>query len=51
MGAAPAPGRFPLVLLSPGFSMPRSTLTSIAEELARRGHVVASVEDPGRGGT
>ncbi|WP_399886217.1 alpha/beta hydrolase family protein [Streptomyces sp. BBFR51] len=42
--APPAPGRFPLVLLSPGFSMPRTTLTSLAEELAGRGYVVAAVD-------
>ncbi|PPS80805.1 alpha/beta hydrolase family protein [Streptomyces sp. MH60] len=42
--AAPAPGRFPLVLLSPGFSMPRTTLTALAEELAARGYVVAAVD-------
>ncbi|MFI0816823.1 alpha/beta hydrolase family protein [Streptomyces sp. NPDC021098] len=40
----PAPGRFPLVLLSPGFSMPRTTLTSVADDLASRGYVVASVD-------
>ncbi|MFE3518190.1 alpha/beta hydrolase family protein [Streptomyces sp. NPDC059166] len=40
----PAPGRFPLVLLSPGFGTPRATLTSLAEELASRGYVVASVD-------
>ncbi|MFE1265686.1 hypothetical protein ACFW5X_34940 [Streptomyces albogriseolus] len=39
-----APGRFPLVLLSPGFSMPRTTLTSLADDLASRGYVVASVD-------
>ncbi|MFD3842727.1 alpha/beta hydrolase family protein [Streptomyces sp. NPDC058642] len=44
VGARPAPGHFPLVLLSPGFSMPRSTLTSIADDLASRGYVVASVD-------
>lgn len=44
VSAAPAPGRFPLVLLSPGFSMPRSTLTSLADDLASRGYVVASVD-------
>jgi predicted dienelactone hydrolase len=44
VGARPAPGRFPLVLLSPGFSMPRTTLTSIADDLASRGYVVASVD-------
>ncbi|MFC9131237.1 alpha/beta hydrolase family protein [Streptomyces sp. NPDC057099] len=43
-GVLPAPGRFPLVLLSPGFSMPRTTLTSIADDLASRGYVVASVD-------
>lgn len=43
-GARPAPGRFPTVLLSPGFSMPRTTLTSIADDLASRGYVVASVD-------
>ncbi|WP_441249017.1 alpha/beta hydrolase family protein [Kitasatospora sp. McL0602] len=41
--ARPTPGRFPLVLLSPGFTMPRSTLTSLAEDLASRGYVVALV--------
>ncbi len=43
-GVLPARGRFPLVLLSPGFSMPRSTLTSLADDLASRGYVVASVD-------
>ncbi|CAM5700849.1 Alpha/beta hydrolase OS=Streptomyces tendae OX=1932 GN=GUR47_26815 PE=4 SV=1 [Streptomyces tendae] len=33
-----------LVLLSPGFSMPRTTLTALAEELAGRGYVVAAVD-------
>ncbi|MEU8729834.1 alpha/beta hydrolase [Streptomyces tendae] len=42
--APPAPGRFPLVLLSPGFSMPRTTLTALAGELAARGYVVAAVD-------
>ncbi|MEZ0092272.1 alpha/beta hydrolase family protein [Streptacidiphilus sp. EB129] len=41
--ARPAPGRFPLVMLSPGYTMPRSTLTSLAEDLASRGYVVALV--------
>ncbi|MCX4834680.1 alpha/beta hydrolase [Streptomyces sp. NBC_01016] len=44
VGARPAPGHFPLVLLSPGFSMPRTTLTSLADDLASRGYVVASVD-------
>ncbi len=43
-GARPAPGRFPLVVLSPGFSAPRSTLTHLAEDLAARGFVVATVD-------
>ncbi|WP_225636426.1 alpha/beta hydrolase family protein [Streptomyces solaniscabiei] len=42
--ALPAYGRFPLVLLSPGFSMPRSTLTALANDLASRGYVVAAVD-------
>ncbi|MFE4689339.1 alpha/beta hydrolase family protein [Streptomyces sp. NPDC056749] len=44
LDARPAPGRFPLVLLSPGFGTPRATLTSLAEDLASRGYVVASVD-------
>ncbi|KFK86942.1 acetylhydrolase [Streptomyces sp. JS01] len=44
--ARPAPGRFPLVLLSPGFGTPRATLTGLAEELASRGHVVATADHP-----
>ncbi|MET8732254.1 alpha/beta hydrolase [Streptomyces parvus] len=44
--ARPAPGRFPLVLLSPGFGAPRATLTGLAEELASRGYVVATVDHP-----
>ncbi|MGW4051153.1 alpha/beta hydrolase family protein [Streptomyces sp. NPDC004779] len=40
----PAPGRRPLVLLSPGFSVSRWTLTHLAEDLASRGYVVASVD-------
>ncbi|MFF9687248.1 alpha/beta hydrolase family protein [Streptomyces sp. NPDC014623] len=43
-GADTARGRFPLVLLSPGFGNPRATLTSLAEDLASRGYVVASVD-------
>ncbi|MEU5431795.1 alpha/beta hydrolase [Streptomyces sp. NPDC020719] len=42
-GARPAPGRFPLVVLSPGFTLPRTTLTGLAEDLASRGYVVALV--------
>ncbi|SBU91377.1 Alpha/beta hydrolase family protein [Streptomyces sp. OspMP-M45] len=43
-GAPAARGRYPLVLLSPGFNTPRATLTSLAEDLASRGYVVASVD-------
>ncbi|MEU8758677.1 alpha/beta hydrolase [Streptomyces sp. NPDC048659] len=43
-GVRPAPGRHPLVVLSPGFSAPRYTLTHLAEDLASRGYVVASVD-------
>jgi dienelactone hydrolase len=43
-GARPAQGKFPLVVLSPGFSVNRSTLTLLAEELASHGYVVASVD-------
>jgi dienelactone hydrolase len=34
----------PLVVLSPGFTDPRSSLTSLAEELASRGYVVAGID-------
>ncbi|MGI5285861.1 alpha/beta hydrolase family protein [Nonomuraea polychroma] len=34
----------PLVVLSPGFSAPRSSLTALAEDLASRGHVVAAID-------
>lgn len=36
-------GRLPLVVLSPGFSKPRATLTGIAEDLASRGYIVALI--------
>ncbi|MBW5486746.1 alpha/beta hydrolase family protein [Streptomyces bambusae] len=42
--ARPVAGRYPLVVLSPGFSVPRATLTSLAEDLASRGYVVALVD-------
>jgi predicted dienelactone hydrolase len=45
-GARPARGRFPLVVLSPGFTFPRATLTGLAEDLAGRGYVVALVDHP-----
>jgi len=42
--AIPLPGRYPLVLLSPGFSVPRYELTGLATDLASRGFVVASID-------
>ncbi|MFF5262092.1 alpha/beta hydrolase family protein [Actinomadura viridis] len=44
--AAPAGrrGGLPLVVLSPGFTWPRTSLTALGEELASRGYVVAGVE-------
>lgn len=34
----------PLVVLSPGYTKPRATLTSLAEDLASHGYVVAGIE-------
>ncbi|MEV4290699.1 alpha/beta hydrolase [Nonomuraea bangladeshensis] len=42
--AAPTGGKRPLVVLSPGFTKPMSTLTSLAEDLASRGYVVAGID-------
>ncbi|MER5811261.1 alpha/beta hydrolase [Streptomyces sp. NPDC002033] len=42
--ARPVQGRYPLVVLSPGFTVPRATLSSLAEEIASRGYVVAAVD-------
>ncbi len=42
--AEPAGRRLPLVVLSPGFTKPVSTLTSLAEDLASRGYVVAGID-------
>ncbi|MBC2874012.1 MULTISPECIES: alpha/beta hydrolase family protein [Streptomyces] len=39
-----AGGARPLVVLSPGFGQSRASLTSVAEELASRGYVVAGVD-------
>ncbi|RKT03053.1 platelet-activating factor acetylhydrolase isoform II [Streptomyces sp. 3211.6] len=44
VGARPVDGRYPLIVLSPGFTVPRATLTSLAEDLASRGYVVAAVD-------
>ncbi|SDK81810.1 alpha/beta hydrolase family protein [Nonomuraea jiangxiensis] len=42
--ADPVGRRRPLVVLSPGFTKPLSTLTSLAEDLASRGYVVAGID-------
>ncbi|MFH8384008.1 hypothetical protein ACH4E7_24200 [Kitasatospora sp. NPDC018058] len=42
--ARPQGGHYPLVVLSPGFTMPRASLTSLAEDLGSRGYVVALVD-------
>ncbi|MFC5824659.1 alpha/beta hydrolase family protein [Nonomuraea insulae] len=46
LDAKPAGRRhsLPLVVLSPGFTEPRSSLTALAEDLASRGYVVAGIE-------
>ncbi|GII04581.1 alpha/beta hydrolase family protein [Planobispora takensis] len=45
-GATPLGRRrgLPLVVLSPGFGAPRTSLTGLAEDLASRGYVVAGVD-------
>ncbi|NYI06932.1 alpha/beta hydrolase family protein [Allostreptomyces psammosilenae] len=40
----PRPRALPLVVLSPGFTLSRATLTGLAEDLASRGYVVATVD-------
>ncbi|GAB2626828.1 lipase [Paractinoplanes abujensis] len=42
----PAGRGWPLVVLSPGFSLSRESLTGLAEDLASRGYVVAGVDHP-----
>ncbi|MFH9353896.1 alpha/beta hydrolase family protein [Kitasatospora sp. NPDC017646] len=42
-GAQAVGGKFPLVVLSPGFENPRATLTGLATDLASHGYVVALV--------
>ncbi|NRQ33808.1 alpha/beta hydrolase [Nonomuraea sp. NN258] len=37
-------GGWPLVVLSPGMTMPRATMTTLAEEFASRGYLVAGIE-------
>lgn len=45
--AAPVAGSYPMVVLSPGFTAPRYTLTALSEELASRGYIVAAVDHAG----
>lgn len=40
----PRPGGRPLVLLSPGLTLPRATLTGLATDLASKGYLVAAVD-------
>lgn len=42
--AVPRTDRWPLVVLSPGFSLPRATVSSLAEHLAGSGYAVATVD-------
>ncbi|RSM86618.1 alpha/beta hydrolase [Kibdelosporangium aridum] len=42
--ARPLPGKRPLVLLSPGYTVSRYSLTALAEDLASRGYVTAAVD-------
>ncbi|WP_189330064.1 alpha/beta hydrolase family protein [Actinoplanes ianthinogenes] len=44
--AAPAPGRSPVVLFSPGLGGVRTQNTAWAEDLASRGYLVAGVDHP-----
>ncbi|MBO1414799.1 alpha/beta hydrolase [Streptomyces sp. FH025] len=46
-GASPLPGRWPVLVHSPGGGDPRGLGTSLAEDLASRGAVVFSVDHPG----
>ncbi|MDP9795555.1 putative dienelactone hydrolase [Catenuloplanes nepalensis] len=41
---APKHGRWPVIVLSPGFSFPRNSLTGLAEDLASRGYLVVGVD-------
>ncbi|WP_031071300.1 alpha/beta hydrolase family protein [Streptomyces sp. NRRL WC-3742] len=43
-GARPFGGHYPLVVLSPGFTAPRTEISSLAEELTSHGYVVALVD-------
>ena len=49
-GAPPAKGRFPVLLLSPGFGAPAEFYQVFAEQLASSGYVVAAVHSAGVNG-
>ena len=56
-GAAPAGGRYPLVIVSHGYSGTPAAMTWLTENLASKGYVVAAIHhrdpnisDPGKGG-
>ncbi|MFC0114259.1 alpha/beta hydrolase family protein [Kibdelosporangium aridum] len=40
----PALGKWPLVVLSPGYTKPRATLSTLSEELASAGYIVATID-------
>lgn len=44
LGAPPAPGRFPVVLYSPGAGDPRGIGSTLADDLASRGYAVVTVD-------
>ncbi|WP_170317330.1 alpha/beta hydrolase family protein [Acrocarpospora corrugata] len=44
VGAPPSRRSLPLVVMSPGFTFPRATLTALGEDLDSRGYLVAAVE-------
>ncbi len=51
-GAPPAPGRFPLVVMSHGFGGWAGGMTYLAENLASKGYVVAAIDHAdGQGGS
>lgn len=45
--AHPAGRRLPLIVLSPGYTKPRATMSALAEDLASHGYVVAVVDHTG----
>ncbi|AUY48133.1 alpha/beta hydrolase [Streptomyces sp. CB01881] len=44
VGVPPVPGPHPLIVLSPGFGLSRTSLTALAEDLAARGYAVAALD-------